>query len=85
MFGLILEEGCVLFDEGLLLVRHVVERVDRIGSADRNAGATIDAVLRIYEKLGGRVAVIGIRESCESTKCAVGCPSWSRSWRQSLP
>jgi hypothetical protein len=53
MFGLILEEGCVLFDEGLLLVRHVVERVDRIGSADRNAGATIDAVLRIDEKLDG--------------------------------
>src|SRR4051794_14320613 len=46
--GLVLEEIRVLFDELLLIFRNIFERVDRVGSASRNACATVDASLGIY-------------------------------------
>src|SRR5579872_3543230 len=44
----VLVEGGVLLDEFFLFFRHVVEGVNRIGGAGRNASATVDAALGIY-------------------------------------
>jgi hypothetical protein len=41
-------EGGVLFDELLLFLGHIVEGVNRIGCADRNAGATVDAAFGFH-------------------------------------
>src|SRR5579885_1074531 len=43
----------VLLDEFLLIVRYVLERMNRIGRAGGHAGATIDAAFRIHVHLGG--------------------------------
>lgn len=49
---LLLEMRSVLLDEFLLVLRQVIERVDRIGCAHRHAGTTIDATLGIDIHLG---------------------------------
>src|SRR6476646_5980273 len=43
----VLEECCVLLDEVLLLLGHILQRMDRIRGACRNAGAAVDASLGI--------------------------------------
>jgi len=45
--SLMLIEGFILLDEVLFVVGHIVDRVNRIGCADGNAGATVDAALGI--------------------------------------
>jgi len=43
----------VLLDELFLIVRHVLERMNRIGRAGGHTGATIDAAFRIHVHLSG--------------------------------
>lgn len=43
----VLKECCVLLDEVLLLLGHILQRMDRIRGACRNAGAAVDASLGI--------------------------------------
>src|SRR6266567_1403916 len=45
--SLMLIEGRILLDEVLFVVGHIVESVNRIGCADGNTGATVDASLGI--------------------------------------
>lgn len=60
--GLVLEELRVFFDELLLILRNIFERVDRVGSARRNACPTVDASLGIYIHLtrGFEAGLIGL-------------------------
>ena len=44
---LLLVESGVLLDKLLLLLGHILQRVNRVGGASGNAGTTIDAALRI--------------------------------------
>lgn len=52
---LVREKGRVLVDERFLLVRQIVNRLDRSGGADRNAGAAVDAAVGINIHLGRRL------------------------------
>jgi hypothetical protein len=51
--SLVFEEGGVALDERLLVVGDIVGGEDRIRSAGRDAGATIDALSGIDKKLSG--------------------------------
>jgi hypothetical protein len=48
----VLVEGRVLVDEVLLVLRHIVKGMNRIGGAYGNAGAAIDAAFGIHIHLG---------------------------------
>jgi hypothetical protein len=47
------EEGGVLFDEILLLFGHIFERVNRVGRADWDTGAAVNAAFGIDVHLSG--------------------------------
>ena len=51
----LLEVCCVFLCELRLVVWEFVDRIDRIGWADRDAVAAIDALIRIDKQLGRRV------------------------------
>ena len=57
-------EGCVPFDEFLLVFRYVSERVNRVRSAGGDAGATVDAAIGIDVHLSrgleGRLVLFGM-------------------------
>ena len=46
--------GRVLLDEVLLILRHIVEGMDRIGGAGGNTSATINTALRVHIHLSRR-------------------------------
>ena len=50
--ALLLVVGSVPLDEFLLVFGHIFERMDRVGGANRNTGAAIDAAIGIYVHLG---------------------------------
>jgi len=47
------EEGGVLLDEILLLFGHIFERVNRVGGADWDTGAAVNAAFGIHVHLSG--------------------------------
>jgi len=51
----VLVVGCVLLDEFLLVLGHIVKGVDRIGGAGGNASATVNAALRVHIHLSRRL------------------------------
>jgi hypothetical protein len=59
-----LVEGRVLLDEIFLLLRHIVEGMNRIGRADRDTGAAVDAAFGVHIHLSGgfetRLVLLGM-------------------------
>jgi hypothetical protein len=57
-------EGSVVLDEILLILGHIFQSVNRIGSAGRNASAAVDAALGIDVPLGcgfeSRLVLLGM-------------------------
>lgn len=51
--GSVLEEGGVRLDEILLLFGHIFERMNRVGGADWDAGAAVNAAFGIHVHLSG--------------------------------
>ena len=62
--------GGVLLDELFLILRYVIQRVDRIGGTRRYAGSTVDALFRVDIHLGYafelRLILLGVDAICRA-------------------
>jgi hypothetical protein len=60
----VLEEGGVFLHKGFLVFRYIIEGMNRIGGAHRDAGATVNATFRIDIHLGcgleSRLVLLGV-------------------------
>src|SRR5450755_327343 len=48
-----LAKGSIFLNEIFLVLRHIVDGMDRVGGASRNTGATVDTTLGIHLHLSG--------------------------------
>src|ERR1700731_3281888 len=52
-FGSLLGKGSIFLNEIFLVLRHIVDGMNRVGGASRNTGATVDTTLGIHIHLSG--------------------------------
>src|ERR1700693_1743319 len=63
-FRSMLVKGSIFLNEIFLVLRHIVDGMNRVGGASRNTGATVDTTLGIHIHLSGgletRVVLFGV-------------------------